>query len=186
MAYPNQRPQDPGSPGNIDQDNMETDIGGGAYQGYQPQGSGQGFDNEETEIGRERQAYYGGRILDDDLDETEIGRGARADDETEIDTPDTGILGFFIIKEGRKRGKSYKIKAGDTIGRKDGDLVLDDPKVSTPHVRFTVEQNQFVLWDCGSTNGTFVNGERIRAATPLKENDTVKIGDSLFVLKVLE
>ena len=72
------------------------------------------------------------------------------------------------------------------MGRKSGDLILDDPKVSNPHAKFKFENDAFEIWDFGSKNGTFVNGERIRSATKLKENDEVKIGDITFVLKVLD
>ena len=70
------------------------------------------------------------------------------------------------------------------VGRKDGDVVVDDQKVSDPHAKFTYEEKQFVVWDLASRNGTFVNGERFRAATPLKENDQIKIGDTVFVLSL--
>ena len=65
---------------------------------------------------------------------------------------------------------------------------MDDPKVSNPHARFRLndEDDGFVLWDFGSKNGTYVNDEKIAAATALKENDVVKIGDTEMVLKVLE
>ena len=77
------------------------------------------------------------------------------------------------------------VKDGTVVARNSADLPIDDPKVSNPHAKFTVEDDQFVIWDFGSKNGTFVNGERIRAATPLEENDTIKMGDMIFVLKTL-
>jgi len=58
--------------------------------------------------------------------------------------------------------------------------------VSNPHAKITLEDETYVLWDFGSKNGTTVNDERIRAATELKENDVIKIGDTVMVLKVLE
>jgi pSer/pThr/pTyr-binding forkhead associated (FHA) protein len=72
------------------------------------------------------------------------------------------------------------------IGRKEGDLILDDPKVSGSHAKFTMEKDDFVIWDFGSSNGTYVNGKKIREATILEENDVIKIGDTIFVIKLLE
>ncbi|MGC8960785.1 MAG: FHA domain-containing protein [Chloroflexia bacterium] len=46
-------------------------------------------------------------------------------------------------------------------------------------------EDQFVVWDLASKNGTFVNDQRIRAPTPLKENDTVRVGTTTFVLKII-
>ena len=89
---------------------------------------------------------------------------------------------------GQRRGKIYPIHDETVIGRKSGelvDLILDDPRVSNPHAKFKVEDEQYVVWDFGSKNGTFVNDEQIREATLLKENDTIKMGDTTFVLKIL-
>jgi pSer/pThr/pTyr-binding forkhead associated (FHA) protein len=62
---------------------------------------------------------------------------------------------------------------------------LPDPTISDPHAKITVEEHHFVLWDFGSANGTFVNGRRIREATPIKENDEIRFGNTLVVLKTL-
>ena len=71
-------------------------------------------------------------------------------------------------------------------GRRNAELALRDAKVCPSHAKLTVEDEQFYIWDFGSETGTCVNDERIRQATPFQENDVVKIGDSVFVLKTLE
>jgi hypothetical protein len=127
------------------------------------------------------------RFLDTDDDEDfNLGKLEMGEDITELDQVSTGMLGILWIKDGNRRGQIYKIKDSSVVGRREGDLILDDPKVSNPHAKFTIEDGQFTLWDFGSRNGTFVNGERIRAATLLKENDTIKMGDSTFIIKILE
>ena len=108
------------------------------------------------------------------------------DDVTELEFIDTSALAILWVKEGSRRGRIHKIKDGATIGRSTGDVVLDDQKVSNPHAKFTLEDEKYILWDFGSKNGTTVNDERIRAATELNENDIVKIGDTVMVLKVLD
>ena len=170
----------PAPPAPLSEDDLPTDLGAVPARGF---GSP---DDEETELGARRR----GRPLDeDDLEPTELGVGARGADDTVLDDLQdvtTGPLAMLWVKDGRRRGHISKVKEGAVIGRKDGDLILDDPKVSNPHAKFTIEDKGFVVWDFGSKNGTYVNGERIRAATPLKENDLVKIGDTTFVFKVLE
>ena len=110
----------------------------------------------------------------------------RADaDFTEVEFEETGLLGILWVKKGYKQGRLYKVRHGTTIGRKYGDILLDDPKVSKRHAKLTIEDGQFVLWDFGSTNGTFVNGNRIREATILKENDVIRIGATEFSFKFL-
>jgi len=169
----------PAAPMPLD-DDMPTDLGAGPVGG---QGGGYGFNDDDapTEIGPGRGAGF----LDlDDEDETSLGRMNRLD-ETEIEFVDTGAQGLLWVKEGNRRGRVLKIKNGTVVGRSEGDMILDDPKVSNPHAKFTLEDEVFIIWDFGSKNGTFVNGEKIRAATELKENDTIKIGDTTFVLKTL-
>jgi hypothetical protein len=174
------QPQSPVQ-GGVREDDLPTDFGAG---GAVPRKGG--YDDEApTDLGPKRRG--GRRFLDiDDEEETNIGRLGMRDDVTELDQVPTGTLGILWVKDGNRRGHIYKIKDSTVIGRHEGDLILDDPKVSNPHAKFTVEEGQFTVWDFGSRNGTFVNGERIRAATLLKENDTIKMGDSTFILKVLE
>ena len=164
------------------EDDLPTDLG------YAPRPGGGlagGYDEEgPTEIGPGRKSS--GRILDmDDEESTQLGRGHR-DDVTEIENVVSGAQAILWVKEGQRRGQIFKVKGDSIIGRSEGQIILDDPKVSNPHAKLTQENDEYVLWDFGSKNGTFVNGERIRAATALKENDTVKIGDRIFVLKILQ
>jgi hypothetical protein len=156
-------------------DDLPTDLGGsGAMGNY--------ADSQETQIPGGRPAGgYG------DTADTSLGSDTyiREMDQTMLAVPELGTLAMLWVKEGERRGKIYKIKEGDILGKRDGSLILDDPKVSTPHCRFRMEKEKFVLWDCGSKNGTFVNGKRITCATTLEENDLIKIGDITFVLKIL-
>lgn len=191
----------PVEPRSLSEDDMLTDPGGGAYQPNQ----GSGFDDDEpTQYGdfpasgpggydsEDPTEIPGGRspVFDpDDEDPTEIPRGGGRDaDITELDDAvmPLGVMGILWVREGARRGHIHKIKDGTTVGRDDGDVYLEDPKVSNPHAKFRVEDEQFVVWDMASKNGTYVNGEQISAATPLEENDEIKMGDNLFVIKVLE
>lgn len=171
----------PPAPTPLSEDDLPTDLG----SPQPPSGGGYSDDEAPTDLGPGR--YQGGRFLDiDDEEQTQLGRHARIEDITELDIVPTGLLGLLWVRDGNRRGKTYQIKDGTTVGRREGDLMLDEPKVSNPHAKFRIEDDRFVIWDLASKNGTFVNGERIRAATPLNENDTIKIGDTVFVLKLLE
>jgi pSer/pThr/pTyr-binding forkhead associated (FHA) protein len=69
------------------------------------------------------------------------------------------------------------------VGRSsDLDMVLVEDMVSRKHARIAMQQEQIWIEDLGSTNGTFVNGEKIKRAR-LKEGDRVLIGTS--ILKVI-
>lgn len=167
----------PPAPKPLEEDDMPTDLGG------PNQGGGREDDDSPTDLGEVRRSSGG--YYDDEADPTELGFEHFLDDATELDIEDMSAQAILWVKEGDRRGRIYRIKDGAKVGRKEGDLILDDPKVSSQHAKFTLEGETYIIWDFGSKNGTTVNGERIRAATELKENDVIKIGDTVMVLKIL-
>lgn len=61
-----------------------------------------------------------------------------------------------------------------TIGRdKSNDIVLDDPDVSGNHAEIRKEGSSFFLVEMGSTNGTFVNGQKVSGRQEIKAWNTV-------------
>jgi hypothetical protein len=68
------------------------------------------------------------------------------------------------------------------VGRSsDLDMVLVEDMVSRRHAKILVNADQVTIQDLGSTNGTFVNGERVKRAT-LNDGDRVLIGTSIIKL----
>lgn len=66
--------------------------------------------------------------------------------------------------------------AAVTIGRGSGnDITIDNPAVSSRHARIFSEKAFVVLEDLGSTNGTFVNGEKIKKAV-INSADDITVG----------
>jgi predicted component of type VI protein secretion system len=59
------------------------------------------------------------------------------------------------------------------------DIVLGDAEVSRQHSRITRTPAGYVLEDLGSTNGTFVNGERLAAARVLNAGDLIGVGENV-------
>lgn len=155
-------------------DDSPTDLRGGRG-GVEP----------TTQIGANRPGHQKGQKFNyDEEAETSIGRD-RIDDHTELEDTPTGVLGLLWVKKGKQRGRIYQVKNGTIVGRTQGSLVLGDPKVSDQHAKFVLENDHFVIWDFGSSNGTYVNNERIRAATPLEENAEIRMGDTVFLFKML-
>jgi DNA-binding winged helix-turn-helix (wHTH) protein len=75
--------------------------------------------------------------------------------------------------------RTYPLGAGDyTIGRDPRSVIcLDDASVSRRHARIRVPgSGRAVLVDLDSTNGTFVEGRRVKDDHPLRDGDTVTIG----------
>lgn len=164
-----------------DEDNMPTDL-----HGFRPAGGRQTFDNDEAPTELPDRIRGGGRILDED---STILPGKEEDDD--ITVPYYGkkqdlAQAIFWVKDGPRRGKIEKLKNRMSIGRRDADITIDDPKVSRNHSTLALIGDHYVIVDNLSENGTWVNGEKISGETVLKENDLIKFGDTTFVLKILE
>lgn len=69
-----------------------------------------------------------------------------------------------------------------TIGRAlENDIVITSKRVSREHARVRREGWRVILEDLGSTNGTFLNDERVLAPQELHDADRIKIGDVILV-----
>jgi len=67
------------------------------------------------------------------------------------------------------------------IGRsKDNDITIDDASVSRHHATIIQTSSGIMINDNGSSNGTFINGNRINQESVLKKNDIVKLGTALI------
>ena len=72
----------------------------------------------------------------------------------------------------------YSIEGKVRIGRsEESEIVLVDPSVSRAHAVVEVRGGEPVVRDVGSTNGTFVNGRRVRSR-PLRDGDELLFGDT--------
>ena len=88
----------------------------------------------------------------------------------------------LAIIEGPMRGGSVPLTAsGVLIGRNpECTLVLSDDFASGRHARIYPDGDGWLIDDLGSTNGTFVGGERIGQGVPLGEGARVRIGQTVL------
>lgn len=92
--------------------------------------------------------------------------------------------GLKIIQGPKDVGHIATLSIGKCVcGRgKDCALVLESAKVSKRHCEFSLTVNDFSVKDLGSSNGVYVNGERVTESN-LRLTDHVQIGD--YVLEVV-
>jgi hypothetical protein len=102
-----------------------------------------------------------------------------------VSTPTPGKTFALKFISGKYQGGEFPLKAEKqiVIGRSSElDMVLVEDMVSRKHARIVVNgTGQISIEDLGSTNGTFVNGEKVKQAT-LKEGDRILIGTSILKL----
>ena len=80
--------------------------------------------------------------------------------------------------------QSVKLSTDATIiGRSKGDIVIKDKEISSTHCQIQNINGNFHLFDMNSTNGTFLNNERIVKAL-LKEGDVITLGQTMIVFKI--
>ena len=91
----------------------------------------------------------------------------------------------LTVRKGPKVGETFILETYSlTIGRDPvSDVVLNDPEVSRQHARFTQTETGYQVQDLGSTNGTFVNGQRLESEpVALKPGFTVSMGSGVTLL----
>jgi FHA domain len=108
-----------------------------------------------------------------------------------IDAPRTTrrIRAWLIQKDGPRPDQIYQVKDTDTwIGRdRRNDVFLDEDTVSSQHAKLWVDDKRVLrLLNVSTANGTFVNGVRVEAPVELKENDEIKVGTAVLVLKRID
>lgn len=95
------------------------------------------------------------------------------------------VAARLVLRYGKTDKPEYQLTNRPvTLGREAiNDVVLSDPEISRRHARLFVQDGQFFLEDLGSTNGTFLNGERIHGPMQLRDGDQIKVGDVVFTFR---
>ena len=71
-----------------------------------------------------------------------------------------------------------------TLGRAtDSTLVLDDDYASNKHARIYPSDGQWLVEDLGSTNGTYLDRDRVHGPTPVPLGVPIRIGKTVFELR---
>ena len=90
----------------------------------------------------------------------------------------------LIMRSGPTPGAVFNL-GGDqlTVGRDStNDVVINDAEISRRHARLTFQGGKYILEDLGSTNGTFVNGQRLAGPRVLKAGEVVSFGEQIVLV----
>ena len=93
----------------------------------------------------------------------------------------------LVVLQGKSAGMNIPVKGPKfTIGRdKSCNLRPNQDLVSKNHCWFEVADEAVILRDLGSTNGTYVNGDRLLTPVKLKDGDQVRVGGLVFAVKIV-
>jgi serine phosphatase RsbU (regulator of sigma subunit)/pSer/pThr/pTyr-binding forkhead associated (FHA) protein len=91
----------------------------------------------------------------------------------------------LLTLKGPNAGRQFPLEGTTTVlGRQaDAHICLESQAVSRHHARILHENGQFFVEDLHSSNGTFVNGQRIRERVALNQDDMLQIGPYSFVVR---
>jgi DNA-binding response OmpR family regulator len=83
---------------------------------------------------------------------------------------------LLVWMDGEEIKGQWSLTEETTIGRwQDNDIVIDDRWVSRHHARVRRQEEQYLVEDLRSKNGTLVNGQRIAGPTGLTDGDEVQV-----------
>jgi hypothetical protein len=89
----------------------------------------------------------------------------------------------LVMRAGPTIGKVYPLEAPEiSIGRESTNMIaINDVEVSRKHARMDLRGPSYVIQDLGSTNGTFVNGQRVTIPQALNPGDSVSFGEGIVL-----
>ena len=90
----------------------------------------------------------------------------------------------FVMRSGPTPGVIFPLEGDQLIIGRDSvnAVAINDAEVSRKHSRLTFQGGKYVIEDLGSTNGTFVNGQRLVSSTVLKAGDVVSLGEQIVLM----
>ena len=90
----------------------------------------------------------------------------------------------FVMRSGPTPGVTFPLEGDQlVIGRDSSNgVAINDAEISRKHSRLSFQGGKYVLEDLGSTNGTFVNGQRLAGPVVLKPGDVVSLGEQIVLM----
>lgn len=87
----------------------------------------------------------------------------------------------LTMRSGPTPGKIFPLSKGEMYVGRDmtSDIVINDAEISRKHARFVLQGNSYILEDLGSTNGSFVNGQRLMGPNALNPGDMIMFGENV-------
>src|SRR5512146_3452468 len=90
----------------------------------------------------------------------------------------------FVMRSGPTPGATYSLEGDQLVIGRDSssNIAINDAEVSRKHARLNYQGGKYVIEDLGSTNGTFVNGQRLVSPVVLKSGDVISLGEQIVLM----
>lgn len=90
----------------------------------------------------------------------------------------------LVMRLGPNPGKSYDLTQEElTIGRDvSNHIVINDPEISRRHAKLTAQADGYLIEDMGSTNGTFIDGQRLMGPHVLRHGEMIMLGEKVSLV----
>ena len=96
-----------------------------------------------------------------------------------------GTLANLIVRKGQLKGHRFPIRVPIVnVGRAEyNDIVVPDPSVSSAHAKIQLREGIWMVVDLDSTNGTFVDGDRVSGDAPIAPGAVLRFGEISVVFE---
>ncbi len=96
-----------------------------------------------------------------------------------------GVPTFVVIEPKQHRGRTFTLADVITMGREPDNtfVITDDSFISGHHARVEIRPDNVWVVDLKSTNGTFVNGQRITGERSVRKGDRIQVGSTVLEMR---
>lgn len=86
----------------------------------------------------------------------------------------------LVMRAGPNPGKTFTLSKSEIVIGRDvnADVAINTAEVSRRHTRLHLDAGVYIIEDLGSTNGTFINGQRLTTPVPLRPGDLIMLGEA--------
>ena len=89
-----------------------------------------------------------------------------------------------VLEPAELVGMAFEVKGEATIGRAAGcEITLDDTFISQVHARISLSESKVLVEDLGSTNGTYLNRQKVTSGSVVQPGDQIQVGGTIMELQ---
>jgi pSer/pThr/pTyr-binding forkhead associated (FHA) protein len=91
---------------------------------------------------------------------------------------------LLVVEPADQKGRSYAIGNEATVGRAAGcQITVDDSFVSQLHARVFARDGRYLVEDLGSTNGTYLNRQKVAGPMVISRGDRLQVGNTVLEMR---